>query len=253
MVQALDLLADRLTGGASVLFITGAGISADSGLPTYRGIGSLYDGASTDEGIPIEEALSGPMFRRDPGLTWKYIRQIEEACRGAGPNRAHRVIAALQRRLPRCVLLTQNVDGLHRAAGAQTIAIHGDVHDLHCTACPWTTAVDDYAGLPPLPTCPDCAAVVRPRVVLFGELLPMGAVRRLEDEVERGFDVVVSVGTSSLFPYIAGPVVLAKRAGRLTIEINPGETEVSHVVDHRVRLGAADALGRVADRMGLDA
>ena len=254
MVDALAALADLLAEDPSTLFITGAGISADSGLPTYRGVGGLYEDAGTDDGIPIEDALSGPMFRRNPGLTWKYIRQIEEACRGAAPNRAHRVIAALQERLSRVVVLTQNVDGLHARAGSRDrIAIHGTVHDLHCVRCAWARTVPDYAALPALPTCPECGGIVRPDVVLFGEMLPPRAVDRLEGELSRGFELVVSVGTSSLFPYIAAPVFLTAQRGRPTVEINPGTTEVSRVVAHRIRAGAADALGRLADSLGLDA
>ncbi len=248
MDDGIQALAQAIRDDRSTLFITGAGISADSGLPTYRGVGGLYDDAGTDDGIPIEEALSGPMFRRDPGLTWKYIRQIEEACRGAAPNRAHDVIAELEARMSRVVILTQNVDGLHVRAGSdEVIAIHGTVHDLHCTRCSWASTVPDYAELEALPTCPTCGAVVRPNVVLFGEMLPVDAVGRLEAELATGFDLVVSVGTSSLFPYIAAPVFLARQQGGLAIEINPGTTEVSHSVHHRVRSGAAAAMARVAE------
>jgi NAD-dependent deacetylase len=237
--KAVQLLADART----VLFITGAGISADSGLPTYRGIGGLYEQEETEDGIPIEHALSGPVFRSHPELTWKYIRQIEQACRGARPNAAHRCMAAFERRLERTCVLTQNVDGLHRAAGSScVIDIHGDIHDLCCTACSWATRVGSYADLPALPRCPECGAVVRPRVVLFGEMLPPTAVDELEHQLGLGFDVVVSCGTSSLFPYVAHPVVESKAIGRPTIEINPGETMVSELCDVRVRARAAETV-----------
>ena len=111
MSQAeIDEIAGRLKDCSSILFVTGAGISADSGLPTYRGIGGLYEQDGTEDGIPIEAALSGAMFQRDPALTWKYIHQIESACREAGPNRAHEAIAELERRFDRVWTLTQNVD-----------------------------------------------------------------------------------------------------------------------------------------------
>lgn len=254
MYDALfDDLAARLQRDPSVLFITGAGVSADSGLPTYRGVGGLYDSSGVEEGMPIEEALSGHMFRRNPDLTWKYIRQIEAACRGAKPNRAHTVMAALEQRLSRVVVLTQNVDGLHRAAGSrEVIEIHGDVHDLRCTMCPYTDRVEDYAAMPPgAPDCPQCASVLRPRVVLFGEMLPTKAVQRLEAELDRGFDLVFSVGTTSVFPYIAAPVYRANREGGVSVEINPGVSEVSHDVQHRIELGAADAMGALGDRLGV--
>lgn len=230
--------------------MTGAGISADSGLPTYRGVGGLYDDGGTEEGLPIEVCLSGGMFRRDPSKTWKYIRQIELACRGAQPNRAHQRIAELERTRERVWVLTQNVDGLHAAAGTRNlIAIHGDVHLLHCTACRWATRVDDYAGLAPLPRCPECDAVIRPKVVLFDEMLPMDAIASLQREFERGFDAVVVIGTSAVFPYIAGPVELTARRGKPTIEINPGESEVSSIVDVRIRLGAALAMDALCEAL----
>ncbi len=251
--RVLADLVRRLEEDPSVLFVTGAGLSADSGLPTYRGVGGLYEGQSVAEGIPIEEALSGGMFRRNPALTWKYIKQIEAACRGAGPNRAHEFMAALEKRLSRVVVLTQNVDGLHRAAGSNAvIEIHGNVHDLRCTLCAWTDRVNDYRQMSAgIPECPVCTSIVRPRVVLFGEMLPPLGIRRLEEELSRGFDVVFSVGTTSVFPYISAPVHQVKRAGGLTVEINPGESEVSHAVKHRVRAGAADVLGQLGMLLGL--
>jgi NAD-dependent deacetylase len=243
--EVLAPVAQALREAESILFITGAGISADSGLPTYRGVGGLYQDRQTDEGVPIEVALSGPVFRARPEVSWRHIRAIEAACRGARPNAAHAMIAALERRKPRVWTLTQNVDGLHRAAGAQNvIEIHGTVHRLFCPGCGWDEQVEDYAHLPEgLPRCPRCARVIRPDVVLFEEALPGAALARLEEEVERGFDLVFSVGTSSLFPYIAAPVLELGSRGAVTVEINPGETELSARVDHHLRAGAAAALG----------
>ena len=253
MVDGRDVIAevtDRLAGARSALFITGAGISADSGLPTYRGVGGLYNETDTDEGIPIEVALSGQMLRDRPDLCWKYIHQIEQACRGREPNRGHRVIAELEARLDRVVVLTQNVDGFHHAAGSsRVIDIHGDIHRLRCIGCDARRRVADYADLAIPPACDRCGALVRPEVVLFGEMLPEAAITALRDELVTGFDIVFSVGTTSVFPYIMEPVVLARRAGRPTVEINPGRTEVSDVVDHKIAAGAADALDAIAARL----
>lgn len=246
---AIERAAELLRPARSVMFVTGAGISADSGLPTYRGVGGLYDDGGTEDGVPIEVCLSGPMFRREPARTWKYIRQIERACRGAEPNAAHRAIARLERERERVWVLTQNVDGLHVAGGSQNvIAIHGDVHDLSCTRCAWSERVDDFASLDDhvdrggAPTCPDCDAVIRPDVVLFEELLPDRALTTLRRESGRGFDAVVSIGTSASFPYIVEPVMVARRGGRPTVEINPGDSALSRMVDVHVRAGAAAAM-----------
>ena len=155
----------------------------------------------------------------------------------------------------RVTVLTQNVDGLHRAAGStDVIEIHGDLHDLRCTRCAWAERVGDYSALELPPRCPRCSALVRPEVVLFGERLPAAAVGRLEAALRRGFDAVFSVGTTSVFPYVAAPVLLARSWGGRAVEVNPGETAVSGVADVRLRCGAAAALGAVAaaiDRAGI--
>lgn len=242
MTDAIDRIAARLRDASRVLVISGAGMSVDSGLPTYRGVGGLYDGMVTEEGLAIEDVLSGTMMRRDPGLCWKYIMQVEEACRGARPNLGHRRIAQLEERAEVWVL-TQNVDGLHRAAGStRIIDIHGDVRRLLCRECGDQQVVATYEGLACPPRCPICDGILRPDVVLFGEMLPMDKVARLEAQLSTGFDVVLSVGTSSLFPYIAQPVRLGRRQGALTVEINPGDTVVSDVVEEKIAGAASETL-----------
>ena len=242
-------VAALLRAADSALFVTGAGISADSGLPTYRGVGGVYaDDRGTADGISIEEALSGARFRRDPATGWRHIGRLERSCRGAVPNRGHQVIAELERTMDRVWVLTQNVDGLHRRAGSRkVIEIHGSIHGLSCLGCGARQVVESYAGLALPPRCEACAAIIRPDVVLFGEMLPAVAVAELERELARGFDLVFSVGTSSLFPYIAAPMHLARRWGVPSVEINPEETDVSFLASHRLRLSARDALGAIFD------
>ncbi len=240
--EEIDRIVGFVRAAERVLVITGAGISAESGLPTYRGVGGLYDTGETEDGFPVEVALSGMMFERNPTLTWRHIRKLEQTCRGASFNRAHEVVAALGDAAETWVL-TQNVDGFHRDAGSKNVIdIHGDVHELTCTRCAWRERTESFEALDPiLPHCPACESVIRPDVVLFGELLPYDKVRRLEAQLEAGFDLVFSIGTTSVFPYIAGPVVAAARAGVPTVEINPGTTEVSAVVDVKLAMGAAEA------------
>jgi NAD-dependent deacetylase len=238
----LSDLAHTVARARRVLFITGAGVSADSGLPVYRGVGGLYDDGETVEGLRIEQALSGAMFRARPALTWRYILQIEAACRGAAPNRAHEVIAALQDRME-VVVLTQNVDALHTDAGSRNvIEMHGNLRHLSCTQCDWTDTVRDYAHLDALPTCPRCGGVIRPDVVLFDEMLPTPAIAAYEAELAKPFDIVFAVGTSAGFPYIRGPFEAASYQGVLTVEVNPGDTDISWAATARVRQGAADAM-----------
>jgi NAD-dependent deacetylase len=152
------------------------------------------------------------------------------------------LIAALESRFE-VVVLTQNVDGLHRAAGSSdVIDIHGDCHELLCTHCTFRETRLTYEGLSLPPHCPKCTAIVRPDVVLFEEMLPSDKLDRLLRELGRGFDAYFSVGTSSLFPYIAQPIMDAVRRGRLSVEINPEETPVSDLVEFRFACGAGNAL-----------
>lgn len=246
----LDSVARVISDARSLLFITGAGVSADSGVPTYRGIGGLYDVKVTEEGFPIEEILSGEMFARNPRLTWKYLFQIGNAAHGSRPNRAHEVIAELEKKLPRVWTLTQNVDGFHRSAGSQNvIEIHGNMRNLSCTGCGHTIEINEYDEFDSLPRCKSCQAVLRPDVVLFGEALPEDAVTTIYQQLDLGFDAVLSVGTSSLFPYIRMPITEARRVGTPTVEINPAETVITRDVDYCLPLGAAEALDQIWKRM----
>jgi len=247
----LDRAACLLAGARRVLAITGAGVSADSGLPTYRGIGGLYEDAGTEDGLPIEEVLSGEMMLRRPAVCWKYIHQIESSCRGARHNPAHAALAAMQQRYERFTVLTQNIDGFHGDAGSRdVIEIHGNLRRLVCLHCGAEREVADYAGLQLPPACARCGGLERPRVVLFGEMLPEPALERLEQLLHEGVDAVLTIGTTSVFPYIAAPVLMARRRGIPSIEINPGRSEVSDLVGLRITARAADVLPSLAGRLG---
>ncbi len=245
-IQQIDKIAQvagLLKQSRSILFITGAGISADSGLPTYRGIGGLYNDAVTEEGIPIEMALAGETLARQPEITWKYLAQIEKNCRNAKYNRSHKVIAEIERRFERVWVLTQNIDGFHHDAGSKNIIdIHGNMHKLLCANCGWRNTINDFTEINLPPICPECGKVARPDVVFFGEMLPDDKLAKLHAELKRGFDLYFSIGTTSVFPYIQQPVLHAKSSGRPTIEINPAETEISHLVDIKLNMRAAQAL-----------
>jgi NAD-dependent deacetylase len=246
----LDEIAALVQRSRRILFITGAGMSADSGLPTYRGIGGLYEDQLTEEAIPIEEALSGGMLVQRPDVTWKYLLEIERACRAGSHNRGHEVIAQIEEHVPGTWVLTQNVDGFHHAAGSRNlIEIHGRIADLHCIRCPFRVHVANCPPFTTYPQCPHCGGLVRPEVVLFGEALPERALQTLFDQLDRGFDLVFSIGTTSVFPYIAEPVIQARIRGLPTVEINPARSEVSDVVHYKLRGRAADVLDRLWSRI----
>lgn len=245
MDKVIARVAQAIKQAERILLITGAGLSADSGLPTYRGLGGLYNG-HTAEGLPIEEALSGPMLQRDPALCWKYLAELGKACLGAQANAGHYAIAELQRRKPQCWLLTQNIDGYHRAAGSpmeRVIEIHGELAPLYCQSCGAVDAeLAEHLERPLPPKCRQCAGVLRPPVVLFEEMLPEQAIGTLYDEVRKGFEVVISIGTSASFPYIVEPLLRTRQAGGFTVEINPQRTDLSARVDVHLQGRALDVL-----------
>lgn len=247
--EEIDKVVSFLRQSTQIFVVTGAGISADSGLPTYRGFGGLYDGKETEDGMPIETALSGPMFRSRPEITWKYLAQIEKGARGAKHNVAHEVLAAIESHFDRVWVLTQNIDGFHSTAGSQNvIEIHGNMHRMKCTACEYLRIHEDYSNFQIPPKCPECHDLVRPDVVLFEEQLPAAAIEKLIEQSSRPFDLVMSIGTSSYFPYIVEPVIQASRAGIQTVEINPSETVLSNLVDVKLPLRAAESLVEIWNR-----
>lgn len=248
--RAAATVAGALRHARRIGVLTGAGMSAESGLPTYRGIGGLYNEMDVEEGMPIEEILHAYTFARNPALTWKYLSQIERACRGAVPNDGHRLLAHWERRFD-VTVVTQNVDGLHRAAGSShVIELHGNLRRLYCCDCRTEFAVEDFEGLALPPRCRACDGLVRPDVVLFGELLPAAATNAWEAELARGFDVLLAIGTTAAFPYVHGPVAHAAARGVTTVEINPGETPLSGVVSVRLACGAHTALGAIERALG---
>jgi NAD-dependent deacetylase len=241
-------LVRRLATVRSVGAITGAGISQESGIRTYRGSGGLYD--DPEEGDRTIEALSGPTMQSDPDRTWRVVSELIRQSADAEPNAAHRALVEIERAVDRFALLTQNVDGLHARAGSRNVIdIHGDVSRTRCGSCGdarrWESSA--LCGLEGAPRCGRCGGILRPDVVLFGELLPPDKVRRMQrafyDELP---DLVLAVGTSALFPYITEPVLVAARAGKLAVEINPEPTLLSRDVDFALRGAAGTVLPEIA-------
>lgn len=239
-------VAEILRHSRSIMFITGAGMSAESGLPTYRGLNGLYNNQLTEDGMTIEQALSGETLESNPAVTWKYLSAIEEKYRGAEPNRGHEIIKEIEEHFKRVWILTQNIEHFHQLSGSRNvITIHGDLYKLICTRCMKKTRINNYGEIDIPPVCPECGAIVRPEVVFFGEALPYDQCQVLMQELRIGFDVYFSIGTSSLFPYIQEPIIEAKREGKPTIEINPGQTCLSNFVDIKIAECAAVALEKI--------
>jgi NAD-dependent deacetylase len=247
MQDELQQIADLLKGARRALFITGAGVSAESGVPTFRGATAAFADGLTEEGVPFEEVLSGPTFNRNPRLSWKYFFRLEQSLRGKEPNAAHRAIAALPSPGRQIWVATQNIDGLHQSAGSEAvIELHGNLHRIICTHCDYRTYRETFEGMTELPRCPECREILRPDIVLYEEMLPERALGKFEAEQAKGFDLIFSVGTTSVFHYVTNPIVEAARRGIPTVEINPEETLVSDFVQFRLPAGAGDVMRRIA-------
>ncbi len=250
LVDAVGVL---LGQARSALFITGPSLSADSGLPNYRGIPGLQKKKPTD-GKQIEAALSADMMATKPEISWKYLLAIDEAVRHARPNRGHEVLVQLERMLRRSSIMTINVDRLHQRAGSRNvIEMHGALHDLACRRCELSSRHERYDQLPMPPRCAVCHGVLRPDMPLFGEPLPADPFTRLQSELDEGFDMVFAIGVGKMYSYLARPLLLAKQEGIPTVEIGAEHTDLSDVVDFRFRGSPArvlDLIGMVCQQVG---
>jgi NAD-dependent deacetylase len=239
---SIDAAARSLAGARRVVALTGAGMSAESGIATFRdedGLWSAFD---------PEEVATPAAFERNGAKVWRWYAERRRGMAGARPNAGHLALAELERSLASrggsCRIVTQNIDGLHAAAGSEAvIAVHGDIQRAKCFDCRADAGpaarFDDAADLPP--ACPACGGRLRPDVVWFNEALPMNAVGRALAAI-RACDVLLVVGTSGLvepvnrFPFAA----IERRA--CVIEVNPSPTPLSPWATHLVRARAAEAL-----------
>jgi len=212
----------------SVAVLTGAGISAESGVPTFRGPGGLW------RQYRPEELATPEAFRRDPRLVWEWYDWRRQRIAQARPNAGHEALVRLERSKPRFWLITQNVDGLHERAGSRrVIKLHGDIWLVRCVAC-GREQRDERVPLPELPPRCACGGLLRPGVVWFGEALPPGAWEAAEQAV-REAEVLLVVGTSAVVYPAAGLIPLAQACGAPVIEVNPEETPMSARLDCSLR------------------
>ncbi|MEQ8850630.1 MAG: NAD-dependent deacylase [Phycisphaerales bacterium] len=236
----LTAAAAALRDARSVAVLTGAGVSAESGLSTFRdaqtGHWAKYD--------PMQLATP-EAFRRDPELVTRWYDMRRQAALAANPNDGHRALAEMQRTLAardgRFTLITQNVDGLHARAGStDVIELHGSLRHWRCFDC-GRAGADLPSPLTEFPTPCDCGGYMRPGVVWFGESLPTGAIDRAA-EAAASCDVFLTVGTSAVVYPAAGLIHVAHEAGARTIEINRDATDVSELVTWRLAGPSGDLL-----------
>jgi NAD-dependent deacetylase len=244
---------ELLQDARRVLFITGAGVSAESQIPTFRGATAAFADGMTEDGLPFEEVLSAETFQRNPELSWKYFFLLELSIRGKLPNSAHRAMAALQTPRRKVYVATQNIDELHQRAGSQKIfELHGNLRRIICTKCDYHAHRETYETLAKLPRCPQCQAILRPDIVLYGENLPQPVLDAFRNEQNKGFDLVFSVGTTSLFLYVIEPVAAAARRGIPVVEINPETTPISNFADFRFTEPAGETLRRILEAAAIN-
>ncbi len=245
--ELLDAVGVLLSQARSALFITGAGLSTDAGVPSYRGVLGLQR-KRPEDGKIFEAALAIETLQTKPQMTWKYLLQMEQNIRAAKPTRGHEIIAAWERDLNRAAVMTVNIDRMHqRAESRNVIEMHGALFDLRCARCEITTRHNSFDRLDMPPRCTTCTSVLRPDMPLFGEPLPEEPFTRLQDQLDQGFDLVISVGVTTMYSYLARPILLARSEGLPTVEIGEVNTEVSDLVDFRFKGNATTVLSQIWD------
>lgn len=224
-----------------ILAITGAGVSAESGIPTFRGKDGYW------RNLDPAKLATPEAFVRDPELVWQWYRERRAHIRGAKPNAAHEAITRLSSLVPAFLLVTQNVDDLHARSGIakeNIVQIHGDIFVTRCSRC--GEAAQEQAEKEELPRCAACGAMMRPGVVWFGEQLDSAKIDRVELFLDAGpCDLVIVAGTTATFGYIIDWAVRGRAGRGELIEVNPEETALTPFATKTWREPAAAALPRI--------
>jgi NAD-dependent deacetylase len=239
---ALAPLVPELLAGRPLAVLTGAGISAESGLPTFRGPDGMWEGRRAVE-LTTPEA-----FAANPKEVWRFYEWRRAKLREARPNAGHVALARMEKVLARMTLVTQNVDGLHRAAGSRNvIELHGTILKMRCTGCGANEPGPDapFEALPP--RC-GCGGLLRPDVVWFGEMLPEG-VFEAAAEAAAASALFLLIGTSSVVAPASSLATIAARGGAKVFEINPMRTQLTSGVDGCFRASASAVLPVLADAL----
>ena len=227
----------RLRDFDRIVFFTGAGMSAESGIPTYRGSGGIW------KEYAYEEYACQRAFERDPEKVWDFHDKRRAAVAACEPNAGHRVVAEVQAGRPGTIVVTQNIDGLHQRAGTkEVIELHGSLWRVRCDD---EGLVRDDHSLPMSPRRCSCGAYLRPDIVWFEDTLDARVVRRASEALD-GCDLLVSVGTSAVVYPAAELPRIAMARGATTVEINLEDTPVSALYKYRMRGKASEILEELA-------
>ena len=233
-----EKLRRRFGDANKVLVLTGAGVSAESGVPTFRGGG----GTGVWKGLPFEVISSAGMLERDLPAVWEWFNYRRGLLEALKPNPAHEAIAGWQDRFRDLTLVTQNIDGLHQAAGSrEVIELHGSIWRARCVQCDERQSVREMKVDDGEPMCLACANPMRPDVVLFGEMLPVGAFERAAAKAA-SCDLCFVVGTSAVVYPAASIPEIARAAGAYVVEVNPERTPLSDFSDEVLTGNAGNIL-----------
>jgi NAD-dependent deacetylase len=239
MAGLLDVKA-KLANAAAVTVLTGAGISADSGVPTFRGADGLW------RNFRAEDLATPEAFARDPRLVWEWYNWRRELIATKQPNPAHDAVAEMESRFPRFWLITQNVDGLHADAGSRKLSeMHGNIWKVRCTAC-GLIEHNRQVPIPILPVCSACSRLVRPHIVWFGESLATEDIEQSYAALQN-CDVLLIIGTSGLVYPAASFAPIAREAGAFVVEINLDATPNSGAADVALQGRAKDLVPLLLD------
>jgi len=220
---------DAILDAEYLVALTGAGVSAESGIPTFRGKDGLWNKYRPEE-------LANPeAFARNPERVWEWYAWRMEKVFSAEPNRAHIAFAELEKLGILKTLITQNVDDLHERGGSKNVLhLHGSLRIVRCTKCGTEWKIKKPPKIPPLPECSKCSSLLRPGVVWFGEMLPPDVLERAFHEAEM-VDAIIVAGTSAVVQPAASIPLVVKRNGGIIIEINPSETPLTDFADFSLR------------------
>lgn len=218
-------LARRMGGARAIVAFTGAGVSAESGVPTFRGTDGIWSK------LRPEELASMNAFMKNPAMVWEWYAHRKKIMSGIAPNPGHHALVRMENLVPSFSVITQNIDNLHRRAGSRTVyELHGNIERNYCMKCGTPYGSEFTVPASGVPLCPACGGLVRPDVVWFGEMLP-GEEWDASVRAAEGADIFMSIGTSAVVYPAASLPLLAQRAGAYLLEINPEPTPLTARAD----------------------
>jgi NAD-dependent deacetylase len=240
MVSYNSSVIEQIKSAGHIVFFTGAGMSAESGIATFRGEGGIWNK------FKPEELANFDAFMKNPDMVWEWYSYRRNIVRKALPNQGHLAIAVFQHYIPKVTVITQNIDNLHRRGGSKNIfELHGNIERNYCVKC--RTFYNEIPESSKVPKC-NCGGLIRPDVVWFGEYLPEDQFNGAEIAAS-GCDVFFVVGTSAVVYPAASLIYTAKQSGAFIIEINTDETEISSLSDMSIKGKAGVVLPEILSKI----